>query len=73
MSDILTVKLSTIHGIIAVVVLLFGGGGVFAVSRRNSGRTRQADPEAIELVVSAAVEPEDNDALDALDAADASA
>ena len=55
MSDLLTIKLSPTHGIIAALIFL-GGGGAFAVSRRNSGRTTEADPEAIELVVRDTVE-----------------
>ena len=51
MSDLLTIKLSPTHAIIAVLVFLAGGGGAVAVSRRNSGRAREADPEAMELVV----------------------
>ena len=51
MSDLLTLKLSPTHAIIAILVFLAGGGGAVAASRRNSGRTREADPEAMELMV----------------------
>lgn len=70
MSDILTVKLTPLHGIIAALVLLAGGSGVLVISCRNSGRTGETDPEVIELVVPDTVEG--SGTLDAGDAADAS-
>ena len=57
MSDIITLKLSSIHGIIAALVFLVGGGGFLAAIRR-SGRqaTTETDPEAVELVVAGTVD-----------------
>lgn len=70
MSDTITLKLSPIHGIIAALVFFAGGGGVFAAMRRNRRRaTADADPEAVELVVTGAADGsvtlDDNDATDA--------
>ena len=65
MSDAIAIKLSPLHAIIAVLVLL-AGGGAFTISHRTSGRTPEVDPEAIELVVSDA--PEGSVVLDAADA-----
>ena len=70
MSDAkVTIKFPFVHFLIGAFVLLTGGGGVFAV-RRCSQAAAEADPEAIELMVSAA--GGDTVTLDIGDAADAS-
>lgn len=66
MSNAIAIKLSPLHAIIVVLVLLARGGGTFTISRHNSGRTPEVDPEAIELIVSDA--PEGSIVLDAADA-----
>ena len=55
MSDGIFIKFTSLHGIIAALVLLTGGG-VFTAFRRRSQRARAADPEAIELMVTQTVE-----------------
>lgn len=70
MSDV-TVKFSFVHGLLAAIVLLTGGGGAFAAFRRRAQQAVEADPEAIELVVTAAVDGgvaiDDGEAAEATD------
>ena len=56
MSTHVTLNFSLFDGVMAALVLLAGGGGVFAVTRRNRRRAQEADPEAIELDVTAAAD-----------------
>ncbi|PIL32912.1 hypothetical protein GSI_05030 [Ganoderma sinense ZZ0214-1] len=71
MSDSITVKLPIVPFTIAILVLLTGGG-VFATFHRHSHQTinGQADPEAIELVVTGPVG--DSPSTDVGEVADAS-
>ena len=52
MSDIITLEISSFHGVITALVFLAGGGGIFATIRCSRRRVpTEADPEAVELVV----------------------
>ena len=70
MSDTVTFKFSPVHAIILAFTLLTGGGGAFAVLRRNLARAREADVETIKLVGTGTVEG--SVMLDADNAVDAS-
>lgn len=70
MSDTIAFKFSPLHAVMLAFALLTGGGGAFAVFRRNSARGGEADPEAVELVGAGTVEG--SVTLDVGDAAGAS-